>query len=133
MYELDVKLKDNPELKQKMKTKVTEVLFSCLVPYVNNMMELNLDKRIILILIDEILDKYKYMDDGSKLNLEKFISNSPEEIEKIRKEIKDNPNLENEIEKEIEDEKIDIDNNDDSNTETTKSEIKINEENTKVD
>ena len=64
MYELDVKLKDNPELKQKMKTKVTEVLFSCLVPYVNNMMELNLDKRIILILIDEILDKYKYMDDG---------------------------------------------------------------------
>lgn len=133
MYELDVKLKDNPELKQKMKTKVTEVLFSCLVPYVNNMMELNLDKRIILILIDEILDKYKYMDDGSKLNLEKFISNSPEEIEKIRKEIKDNPNLENEIEKEIEDEKIDIDNNDDSNTETPKSEIKINEENTKVD
>ena len=130
MYNLDVKLKDNPELSKKMKSKVTEVMFSCLVPYTNNMVELNVDKRIILKLLDEILEKYKYMDDGSKLSLMKFISNNPEEIEKMRKEIKDNPNIENEIEKKIEDEKID-DNDNNSNSEAPKNEININEENTK--
>ena len=130
MYNLDVKLKDNPELSKKMKSKVTEVMFSCLVPYTNSMVELNVDKRIILKLLDEILEKYKYMDDGSKLSLMKFISNNPEEIEKIRKEIKDNPNIENEIEKKIEDEKID-DNDNNINSEAPKNEININEENTK--
>ena len=130
MYNLDVKLKDNPELSKKMKSKVTEVMFSCLVPYTNNMVELNVDKRIILKLLDEILEKYKYMDDGSKLSLMKFISNNPEDIEKMRKEIKDNPNIENEIEKKIEDEKID-DNDNNSNSEAPKNEININEENTK--
>ena len=127
MYNLDVKLKDNPELSKKMKSKVTEVMFSCLVPYTNNMVELNVDKRIILKLLDEILEKYKYMDDGSKLSLMKFISNNPDEIEKMRKEIEDNPNIENEIEKKMEDEKID----DNSNSEAPKNEININEENTK--
>ena len=127
MYNLDVKLKDNPELSKKMKSKVTEVMFSCLVPYTNNMVELNVDKRIILKLLDEILEKYKYMDDVSKLSLMKFISNNPDEIEKMRKEIEDNPNIENEIEKKMEDEKID----DNSNTEAPKNEININEENTK--
>lgn len=130
MYNLDVKLKDNPELSKKMKSKVTEVMFSCLVPYTNNMVELNVDKRIILKLLDEILEKYKYMDDGSKLSLMKFISNNPEEIEKMRKEIEDNPNIENEIEKKIEDEKID-DNDNNSNSEAPKNEINVNEENTK--
>ena len=130
MYNLDVKLKDNPELSKKTKNKVTEVMFSCLVPYTNNMVELNVDKRIILKLLDEILEKYKYMDDVSKLSLMKFISNNPEEIEKMRKEIKDNPNIENEIEKKIEDEKID-DNDNNSNSEAPKNEININEENTK--
>jgi hypothetical protein len=130
MYNLDVKLKDNPELSKKLKSKVTEVMFSCLVPYTNNMVELNVDKRIILKLLDEILEKYKYMDDVSKLSLMKFISNNPEDIEKMRKEIKDNPNIENEIEKKIEDEKID-DNDNNINSEAPKNEININEENTK--
>lgn len=130
MYNLDVKLKDNPELSKKMKSKVTEVMFSCLVPYTNNMVELNVDKRIILKLLDEILEKYKYMDDGSKLSLMKFISSSPEEIEKMRKEIKDNPNIENEIQKKIDDEKFD-DNDNNINSEAPKNEININEENTK--
>ena len=132
MYNLDVKLKDNPELSKKLKSKVTEVMFSCLVPYTNNMVELNVDKRIILKLLDEILEKYKYMDDGSKLSLMKFISNNPEDIEKMRKEIKDNPNIENEIEKKIEDEKMD-NNDNNSNSEAPKNEININEENTKED
>ena len=130
MYNLDVKLKDNPELSKKTKSKVTEVMFSCLVPYTNNMVELNVDKRIILKFLDEILEKYKYMDDGSKLSLMKFISNNPEDIEKMRKEIKDNPNIENEIEKKIEDEKMD-NNGNNSNSEAPKNEININEENTK--
>lgn len=99
MYHLDVKIKDNPELKGKMRNKVKDVLFSCLVPYVNNMNELEIDKRIILKILDEIIERYNYLDEESKNNIERFISNSSEEIEQIRKEYKENPNLEYEIEK----------------------------------
>lgn len=105
MYNLSEKLKDNPKFKDKMMTKIKEMFFSCLVPYVNNMRELNLDKRIILKLIDEILEKYKYLDEISINNLESFISNSSEEIQQLREEYKSNPDLENELEKENEKEK----------------------------
>ena len=104
-YGLDVKLKDNPELKPKIKDKVRDVLFSCLVPYINNMNEIKIDKRIILKLLDELKEEYKYLDEGNVQNLESFISNSPEEIEKLRKDYKDNPNLESEIENELMNEK----------------------------
>ena len=105
MYNLNEKLKDNPKFKDKMMNKIKEMFFSCLVPYVNNMRELNLDKRIILKLIDEILEKYKYLDEISINNLESFISNSSEEIQQLREEYKSNPDLENELEKENEKEK----------------------------
>ena len=128
MYELKVKLKDNPEFKGKMKSKVAEVLFSCLVPYINNMVELNVDKRIILKIIDEILDKYRYLDEITRNNLEVFIANSSEEIEEYRKEIKENPNLEKELEEKMEKEK-----NENDEGEKPKNEININEENKKED
>ena len=105
LNQLKVKIKDNPDLEEKKKNKVREVLFSCLVPYINNMIEMKLDKRIILKLFDEIIEKYKYLDKENITNLESFISSSPEEIEKLRKEIKENPNLENEIENAIKNEK----------------------------
>ena len=108
-YGLDVKVKDNPpKLKQKTKEKVKDVLFSCLVPYINNMNEIKIDKRIILKLLDEIIEKYQYLDEVSIQNLEVFISNSSEEIKQLRKEYKDNPDLENEIDNEIMNEKDEI-------------------------
>lgn len=105
MNELKVKLKDNPDLDEKKKNKVEEILFSCLVPYLNNMSEMKLDKRIMLKILDEIIEKYKYLNKDNITNLECFISSSPEEIEKLRKEIKENPNFENEIENKIKSEK----------------------------
>ena len=75
-YELDVQLKDNPELTPKIKDKVKDVLFSSLIPYINNMNEIKLDKRIILKLLDEVTEKYKYLDESSIKNLEGFISQS---------------------------------------------------------
>jgi hypothetical protein len=108
-YGLDVKVKDNPpKLKPKTKDKVKDVLFSCLVPYINNMNEIKIDKRIILKLLDEIIEKYQYLDEVSIQNLEVFISNSSEEIKQLRKEYKDNPDLENEIDNEIMNEKDEI-------------------------
>ena len=106
---MDVKVKDNPpKLNQKTKEKVKDVLFSCLVPYINNMNEIKIDKRIILKLLDEIIEKYQYLDEVSIQNLEVFISNSSEEIKQLRKEYKDNPDLENEIDNEIMNEKDEI-------------------------
>lgn len=104
MNQLKVKLKDNPDLDEKKKNKVKEVLFSCLVPYLNNMIEMNLDRRIIIKILDEIIEKYKYLDKENITNLESFISSSPEDIVKLRQEIKENPNFESEIENAIKNE-----------------------------
>ena len=104
MNQLKVKLKDNPDLDEKKKNKVKEVLFSCLVPYLNNMIEMNLDRRIIIKILDEIIGKYKYLDKENITNLESFISSSPEDIVKLRQEIKENPNFESEIENAIKNE-----------------------------
>ena len=70
----------------KIKDKVKDVLFSSLIPYINNMNEIKLDKRIILKLLDEVTEKYKYLDESSIKNLEGFISQSQEEIKQFRKE-----------------------------------------------
>ena len=123
-YGLDVKVKDNPpKLKPKTKDKVKDVLFSCLVPYINNMNEIQIDKRVILKLLDEITNKYKYLDEASVQNLEVFISNSSEEIAKLRKEYKDNPDLENELEKKIMEEKDEFAEKEDKEEEEEKEEI----------
>ena len=122
-------LKDNPEISEKIKKKVKDLLFALLVPYLNNMKELNIDKRIILKLLYENIEKYKYLDNVTIKGLENLISDSQEEIEKFKKEIKENKNLENEIEAQIEKDNDNI-NNDINNKidEVEKNEIIINEE-----
>ena len=127
--DLNVMLKDNPEISEKIKKKVKDLLFALLVPYLNNMKELNIDKRIILKLLYENIEKYKYLDNVTIKGLENLISDSQEEIEKFKKEIKENKNLENEIEAQIEKDNDNI-NNDINNKidEVEKNEIIINEE-----
>ena len=117
MNSLEVKLKDNPQLNEKKKEKVREILFSCIVPYLNNMIELGIDKRLILKLLDDINDRYKYLNDESIKNLESFICSSQEELDKMRKEYKENPNLEEELESQINNNNDDYNSNDSDNNE----------------
>ena len=76
------------------KMKINEFLFSQLVPYIKNMKDFNIDDRIIIKIIDEFLEKYNYIKEEGYGDLFIFINNDLDEIEKLRKEYQDNPDLE---------------------------------------
>ena len=78
------------------RTNLNQSLFASLLPYVNIMVELEMDKRIIVKIVDEILQNYNYL---SKENYDILFSNIDSDINKIekyRKEGKVNPQNERE-------------------------------------
>jgi hypothetical protein len=122
-----------------LKPKFGEVLLSQLLPYINNMKQFGLDMRIIIKIADEFLEKYKYLNEQSYKILFNILSNDDELIEKLRKEYKENPDLENQlyndenqrknliIENELKKEEIKKDENENENKK--EEENKKNEEN----
>lgn len=79
------------------KKNLNDALFALLFPYISEMQDFEIDKRIMVKLFDEILEKYDYL---NKENYEMIFSSIDKDknmIEKYRKEYKDNPNLENEL------------------------------------
>ena len=74
-----------------------DILLTQLLTYINNMKDFEIEKSFIIKIIDECLEKYNYLNEESYNLLFSMISSDIEEIEKIRKEIKDNPKLEEEI------------------------------------
>lgn len=97
----EVKLNfDNIEnIPKSLQPKAKEILFSALLPNISIMIDLNFDKRIIIKIIDEFLDKYNFLDSKMINDLFILISSDKEEISKLRNEYKENPSLENELNK----------------------------------
>ena len=105
-----------------------EVLLTQLLPFVNNMKEFGIDYCIIIKIIDEILEKYKYLNKESYNTLFSLISSDNEEIEKYRKKYKENLDLEKELYNN--EEKKNNEKNDNlKETEINQNEIKIDEKN----
>jgi len=75
----------------------SEVLLAQLLPIINNMKKFEIDYCIIIKIIDEFLEKYKYLNNESYNSLFSIISSDIEEIEKYRKKYKENPDLEKEL------------------------------------
>ena len=88
---------NNTNLDKKFLSKVREIMFTCLLSHISNMIDFNIDKRLVLKLIDEFVNKYQYLDNNNIKDLCNLISTDQEEIEKLRKEYKENINLENEL------------------------------------
>ena len=94
--------------------KLGEVVFSNLLTFASNMKNFEIDKRIIVKIMDEFLEKYNYMSENNKKLIYEMIIqekegeviNNEEELEKLRKEY--DISLENndidETEKEIKEE-----------------------------
>ena len=91
MLEIEFKIDD------KHKEKSNDLLFTQLIPYIKNMKEFRIDNRIIVKIIDEILNKYDCTKPGIYGSPFVLINNDPKEIEKLRKEYQDNPDLENQL------------------------------------
>ena len=77
--------------------KLSNICFSQILPYANNMKEFFMDDRLILKIIDEFLEKYHVQKELANTIYSGVISDKLEEIEKMRKEYKENPNFENEL------------------------------------
>ena len=82
---------------KKSQAKISNICFSQLLPYANNMKEFYMDMRMILKIIDEFVEKYNIKKEIADTIYKGLISDKPEEIEKMRKEYKENPNFENEL------------------------------------
>ena len=87
-----INLEEEKNITKKVKDKLGEVIFSQLLPFTSNMLDLDMDKRIVLKIVDEFIEKYNYISQGSKESIFGLISNDQSEIEKYRKEY--NPSLE---------------------------------------
>ena len=77
--------------------KLSNICFSQILPYVNNMKEFFMDERFIVKIIDEFVENYEIQKELADTIYSGVISDKPEEVEKLRKEYKDNPNFENEL------------------------------------
>ena len=87
---LDIEKKKNITPKQK--TKLNDVVFTQLLPCVSNMIDFQIDKRIILKITNDFAQQYNYLSTKNMDSLISLISKDKEEIEKLRKEY--NPSLE---------------------------------------
>ena len=84
------------EKNEKSKERLSNFCFSQLLPYSNNMVEFFLDNRIVVKIIDEFVEKYHVQKEFAD-SIYGVVNSNPEEIEKIRQEYKNNPNIENEL------------------------------------
>ena len=85
-------IEKNTKITPKMKTKLNDIVFTQLLPCISNMIDFQIDKRIILKIADEYIQKYNYLSNKNLDNLISLISKDKEEIEKLRKEY--SPSLE---------------------------------------
>ena len=100
--------------KEKDFQKLGEVVFSNLLTFASNMKNFEIDKRIIVKIMDEFLEKYNYMSENNKKLIYEMIIqekegeviNNEEELEKLRKEydISLEKNNNDETDKEIKEE-----------------------------
>ena len=109
------------------KYNLNDILLTQLLPFINNMKELGIDIRIIIKIMDEFLLKYNYLSKESYNVLFSILDNNPKQIEKYRKELKDNPNLENELYNN--DQKNDNDDNKANDNDENKINNNVNKEN----
>ena len=86
-------LSGSEEITDKMKFKLSELLFSQLLPYVNNMNEFNVGLKNIIRITESFCEKYKFLGDEHKESIFGLVSDNKDEIERLRKECKKEKSL----------------------------------------
>ena len=83
--EANFNVEKNINITEKIKQKLNEVVFSKILTYSSNMKEFEIDKRIILKIIDEFVEKYNYLSKNNLDNIYLMITEGKDNIEKLRK------------------------------------------------
>ena len=79
----------------KVKQKLNEIVFSQLLSFITNLIDFDIDKRVILKIAEEFIHKYNYISESNIESIYQIISKENEDIEKLRKEY--DTSLESEI------------------------------------
>ena len=88
-------VENNVNLNKKVMEKLNEVVFSQLLTFISNMGDFEIDKRIILKIVDECIEKYNYLSKTNIDSLYELITEGKVDIEQLRKEY--SPSLEEEL------------------------------------
>ena len=81
-------LSGSDEINEKFKMKISELLFSQLLPYINNMNEFKVDLKNIVKVTEFFCDKYKFLAEEHQESIYGLLSEDKNKIEKYRKEYK---------------------------------------------
>ena len=121
-------VENNVNLNKKVMEKLNEVVFSQLLTFISNMGDFEIDKRIILKIVDECIEKYNYLSKANIDGLYELITEGKLDIEQLRKEY--SPSLEEELinKNKSESEEKPNENNESEQKEEKKEEEKVNEE-----
>ena len=98
----DYDIEKGENIPDRIKRKLDEIVFSQLLSFITNLNDFEIDKRVILKIADEFIQKYKYLSESNIESVYQIISNEKDDLEKLRKEY--DASLESEI-IEIKDEK----------------------------
>ena len=113
----DYNIEKKDEIPPKIIEKLDEIVFSQLISFITNLVDFEMDKKLILRIADEFIKKYDYLIDSNKDSIYQIIAKSKDDIEKLRKEydpsqeseiieIKDETKVENKIKEEKKKEEI---------------------------
>ena len=83
---INIFMKNN--IPENISKRIEEILFSQLIPSINNMVEFSIDKKIIIKITEEFIHKYDYLKQNKIDSIYNIISDNKEEIEKLKEEIK---------------------------------------------
>ena len=105
--EIDLNVEKNKNIPKRIKDKLSDIIFSQILPFTNNMVDFGIDKRIIVKIIDEFASKYSFISEHNLAATFGVVSENKEEIERLRKEY--DPSLEPKTtNEEVEDKKEDL-------------------------
>ena len=79
-------INESEKINEKLKRKIGEILFSQLLTCINNMKEFNINNKIIINIVDDIIYKYNYLNEGNSEIAFGLITEDKENIQKIRNE-----------------------------------------------
>ena len=83
------------------KKKLSDILYSQLLPFVNNMKEFEINQKKIVEITGDILSKYDFLSEEEKNNVFSLISEDQEEANKILEDYKKNTDINNNEKNEI--------------------------------
>ena len=85
----------NFNMTDKIKQKLNEAVFSQIITYASNMKDFEIDKRVILKIIDEFLEKYNFVSENNINTIYLMLTEGKDDIQNLRKDY--DPSLEDEL------------------------------------